>query len=146
MYASLSSGIFEEIDFRGVFLIILLKKGFKEHSAILIIALLFGGAHFINILMGREIFEVLFQMIGSFLFELVLGYLLVKTKSLLPSIFLHYSINAFWGMFQYVFTDSIELMIVIALWTLTPLMTIQLYLWFIEKIWPSYNLEKAELT
>jgi hypothetical protein len=49
-------------------------------------------------------------------------------------------------MFQYVFTDSIELMIVIALWTLTPLMTIQLYLWFIEKIWPSYNLEKAELT
>ncbi|MHA2040076.1 MAG: CPBP family intramembrane glutamic endopeptidase [Promethearchaeota archaeon] len=57
MYASLSSGIFEEIDFRGVFLIILLKKGFKEHSAILIIALLFGGAHFINILMGREILK-----------------------------------------------------------------------------------------
>ncbi|MHA2305210.1 MAG: CPBP family intramembrane glutamic endopeptidase [Candidatus Hodarchaeales archaeon] len=89
IYTSLSSGIFEEIAFRGVFLIILLKKGFKERSAILIIALLFGGAHFINILMGREIFEVLFQMIGSFLFELVLGYLLVKTKSLLPSIFLH---------------------------------------------------------
>ncbi|MHA2325779.1 MAG: CPBP family intramembrane glutamic endopeptidase [Promethearchaeota archaeon] len=136
IFASLSSGIFEEIVFRGVILVVLLKKGFNKYQAIFLTSLLFGSAHLINLFMGRELSEVLFQMIGSFLLGLVLSYLFIQTNSLLPPIILHYSINAFWRLFLYIFVDATEYIFVTATWTLTPLITIPLFLKMIGRYSP----------
>ncbi len=93
-------GIWEEVAHRGVIIPMLLKKH-SVRTSIIISSVIFGFAHTFNIitftLVGIEpliaLILVSFQIIYATLLGLALGYMYFKTKSLLPSIILHYLID-----------------------------------------------------
>ncbi len=92
----LQPGIWEEFAFRGVMIPMLLKK-YSKMTAIVTSSILFGAAHAYNIfytaLIGGDLITVLFQVIYAFFLGLLMGYIFIKTKSLIPTIILHYLIN-----------------------------------------------------
>ena len=77
----ISAPFFEEVFFRGV-LYKLLRSYISAPLAIVISALLFASVH-----------AGLYQGIKIFALGLILGYLVEKTGSIIPSIFLHFLIN-----------------------------------------------------
>ncbi len=89
-------GLWEEIAFRGVILPLLSRK-YKQIISILISGVIFGLAHAFNIinvlLSGGDPFFVVFQVIYTTLIGFSMGYMYMKTKSLLPSIIYHYLID-----------------------------------------------------
>ena len=106
IYTSLLPGIWEEVAFRGVMLVLILKIRSKRFS-IISNGLLFGAFHSVNILSGflgaivfgveynREHFSpVLFQIVYTAMLGTFLAYMFVKTKMLLPCIIAHYLIDA----------------------------------------------------
>lgn len=106
IYTSLLPGIWEEVAFRGVMLVLILKIRSKRFS-IISNGLLFGAFHSVNILSGflgailfgveynREHFiPVLFQIVYTAMLGTFLAYMFVKTKMLLPCIIAHYLIDA----------------------------------------------------
>jgi len=85
----LDSGIFEEICARGVILAMLLKR-FKEWPAILISAAIFGLGHMARVLVGANINEAMtLQVIRTFSWGVMVAYMVVKTRSLVPGILYH---------------------------------------------------------
>jgi len=107
IYTSLRPGIWEEVAFRGVMLILLLKIYSKQFS-IIINGLLFGVFHSVNILSAfigyllfggsfnqETIIPVLFQVVYTAMLGTFIAYMFVKTKMLLPCIIFHYLIDAF---------------------------------------------------
>mgnify|MGYP001389210492 CR=1 FL=1 len=88
--------IFEEMIFRGVLLTVFLGR-YSWRKAILFSSLAFGLIHLLNAFMGRDLVWVLGQVIWSFVMGLFYGYVFVKTRSLLPSMIVHYLGNAFVG-------------------------------------------------
>lgn len=83
--------IFEEILFRGIILIILIKfGGLNEKYAVILSALLFGVMHFqyFGFNMGALRY-VIFAFIGGYFF----AHLVLETFSIIPSIFLHMVFN-----------------------------------------------------
>lgn len=94
--------IFEEVSWRGVMLIVFMKK-YTVKKSILITALGFGLFHFLNLLGGVEADFVIRQVIfGSFL-GLFYGYLVLQTDSLMPAMLFHYLVNLFIGSFTHYF-------------------------------------------
>ena len=106
IYTSLMPGIWEEVAFRGVMLVLILKIQ-KKHLSIIGNGLLFGAFHSVNILAGflnaiffgveynRENFiPTLFQIVYTTMLGIFLAYMFVKTKMLLPCIIMHYLIDA----------------------------------------------------
>jgi membrane protease YdiL (CAAX protease family) len=87
---------FEEVAFRGIVLTVFLKK-FSERNSILFSSLGFGMVHLLNLIMGRELIWVLGQVVWAFCIGLFYGYVFVRTKSLLPSMIVHYLGNVFIG-------------------------------------------------
>ncbi len=89
-------GLWEEVAFRGVILPLLSRK-YKQIISILISGVIFGLAHAFNIigvlLSGGDPLYVIFQVIYSTLIGFSMGYMYMKTKSLLPSIIYHYLID-----------------------------------------------------
>lgn len=83
--------IFEEILFRGVILIILLKLGaFSENHAVILSALLFSVMHFQYFGFNKGVIRyVIFAFVGGYFF----AYLALETQSILPTIFLHIVFN-----------------------------------------------------
>ena len=105
-YRALIPGIWEEVAFRGIVLVLLLKKYSKKNS-ILINSILFGLFHLINLVNMRGAsypdiiainvaFQVVYTTAAGFLF----AYLFVKTESLIPSILSHYILDAFGPFLQ----------------------------------------------
>lgn len=95
------SGIFEEIIFRGIILSLLLNH-YSERKSILLSAIVFGGIHALNILNPqKEVFWIFSQVVWSFGFGVMYGYIFVKTKSLIPLILLHYLINGMVNVWFY---------------------------------------------
>ncbi|MBK5112286.1 MAG: CPBP family intramembrane metalloprotease [Candidatus Heimdallarchaeota archaeon] len=105
IYTSLMPGIWEEVAFRGVMLVLILKVQ-KKHLSIIGNGLLFGVFHSVNILAGflnaiffgveynRENFiPTLFQIVYTSMLGIFLAYMFVKTKMLLPCIIMHYLID-----------------------------------------------------
>jgi membrane protease YdiL (CAAX protease family) len=88
--------IFEEVAFRGIILTVFLRK-YSERKSIIFSSLGFGLIHILNLAMGRELVWVLGQLVWAFLIGLFYGYVFVITKSLLPSMIIHYLGNAFIG-------------------------------------------------
>lgn len=88
--------IFEEVAFRGVVLSTFLNK-YSKSKSIIYSSLGFGLIHFLNLFMGREPIWVLGQVVWAFCIGLFYGYVFVKTRSLLPSMIVHYLGNAFLG-------------------------------------------------
>ncbi|NHJ31688.1 MAG: CPBP family intramembrane metalloprotease, partial [Asgard group archaeon] len=105
IYTSLKPGIWEEVAFRGVILVLMLKIRRKQF-AVINNGLLFGAFHSLNILTGflnafifgveynRENFiPVLFQVVYTAFLGIMIAYMFVKTKMLIPCILTHYIID-----------------------------------------------------
>ncbi|GAF70078.1 unnamed protein product [marine sediment metagenome] len=105
-------GIWEEVAFRGV-VIPLLSKKYKQILTILISGIIFGLAHAFNIigvlLSGGPHIYTLFQVIYATLMGFSMGYMYLKTKSLLPSIIYHYLIDTVGLIFLNVYIENLLL-------------------------------------
>jgi len=88
--------IFEEAVFRGIVLTVFLGK-YSERKAIIFSALGFGLIHLLNLASGRELVWVMGQVVWAFILGLFYGYVFVRTRSLLPSMIVHYLGNVFIG-------------------------------------------------
>jgi len=89
-------GLWEEVAFRGVILPLLSRK-YKQIISILISGVIFGLVHAPNLtfvlLSGLDPLLAVFQVIYATLIGFSMGYMFIKTKSLLPSIIYHYLID-----------------------------------------------------
>jgi len=105
-------GLWEEVAFRGV-VIPLLSKKYKQILTILISGIIFGLAHAFNIigvlLLGGPHIYTLFQVIYTTLIGFSMGYMYIKTKSLLPSIIYHYLIDTVGLVFLNVYIENMVL-------------------------------------
>ena len=87
---------FEEVAFRGIVLTVFLRK-YSKRKSIIFSSIGFGLIHLLNLLFGREPIWVLGQVIWAFILGLFYGYVFVGTRSLLPTMIVHYLSNAFIG-------------------------------------------------
>ena len=109
-------GIWEEIAYRGVMIPMLTKK-YSVKTSLIISSIIFGFAHTFNvisyIIMGVDPLSILFsvgtQVIYATLLGFAFGYMYIKTKSLLPSIILHFLIDSVGQILFYTFIDDIFL-------------------------------------
>jgi membrane protease YdiL (CAAX protease family) len=105
-------GLWEEVAFRGV-VIPLLSEKFKKIFSILISGVIFGLAHAFNIigalLSGGPHISTFFQVIYTTLIGFSMGYMYLKTKSLLPSIIYHYLIDTVGLVFLNVYFENLFL-------------------------------------
>ncbi|NHJ46283.1 MAG: CPBP family intramembrane metalloprotease [Asgard group archaeon] len=110
IYSTLKPGIWEEVAFRGIILVLLLRK-YSKKTSIIVNGILFGTFHVVNILVGilnAWIFEIEpepslngfliiegFRVLYTTFFGIFLAYLFIKTNSLIPCIITHYLVDAF---------------------------------------------------
>lgn len=107
IYTALRPGIWEEVAFRGIILVLLLKL-YSKRTSIILNGILFGGFHLTNILAAllsalffetefnnETIFQILFQVIYTTFLGIFLAYLFIKSNSLIPCIIVHYLVDAF---------------------------------------------------
>jgi membrane protease YdiL (CAAX protease family) len=88
--------IFEEAVFRGIVLTVFLNK-YSERQSIVFSSIGFGLIHALNLLNGADFVWTLGQIVWAFLIGLFYGYVFVRTRSLLPSMIVHYLGNVFIG-------------------------------------------------
>ena len=90
---ALIPGIWEEVVFRGIVFTFLAAKC-SMRKAILLDALLFSFFHIFNyILLDQDLLSVILQSIAAVPVGISLAYLVVSRDSILPAIFVHYSID-----------------------------------------------------
>lgn len=88
--------MFEEVVFRGIVLTVFLNR-YSERKSIIFSSIGFGLMHLLNLSNGREFVWVMGQVVWAFILGLFYGYVFVKTRSLLPSMIVHYLGNVFIG-------------------------------------------------
>lgn len=93
LYISIPS-FFEEMAFRGIVLTVFLSR-YSEHKSIIFSALGFGLFHLPFLIMGQDPVWTLGQVAWAFTIGLFYGYVFVRTRSLLPSMIIHYLSNVF---------------------------------------------------
>jgi len=105
-------GIWEEWAFRGV-IIPLNSKKYSKLWVLIISSATFGLLHLSNILAGQNWISTLFQVLYATELGFLFGYVFIKTKSLLPSIIIHYLIDSLGQFFVYgaVFYNEISVVI-----------------------------------
>ncbi len=86
--------MFEEVGFRGIALTVFLSR-YSERDSIVFSSIGFSLMHLLNLVFGREFVWVMGQLIWAFTIGLFYGYVFVRTRSLLPSMIVHYLGNAF---------------------------------------------------
>jgi len=86
--------IFEEAVFRGIVLTVFLRR-YSEQKAIIFSALGFGLMHALNLVNGADLVWTLGQIVWAFIIGLFYGYVFIRTRSLLPSMIVHYLGNVF---------------------------------------------------
>jgi membrane protease YdiL (CAAX protease family) len=97
-YISSFPAIFEEVSWRGVMLVLFMRK-YSEKRSILITAMGFGLLHFVNLLGGVPQEFVIRQVIMGSFFGIFYGILVLRTNSLMPAMLFHYLVNMFIGSF-----------------------------------------------
>lgn len=101
---SLGVGVFEEIIFRGVVLLVLLQYFPKTKQgnflAIVVSGLIFGISHFVNLGYGSAIDGVLLQVGYSFLMGMMWAVIYIKTRNIWIVALLHALYN-YCGMILY---------------------------------------------
>jgi membrane protease YdiL (CAAX protease family) len=95
LFVSIPS-MFEEVGFRGIVLTVFLSK-YSERKSIIFSSVGFGLMHLLNLALGREPVWVLGQVVWAFTIGLFYGYVFVRTRSLLPSMIVHYLGNVLVG-------------------------------------------------
>ena len=102
-------GIWEEVAFRGVLFELNLRK-YSHKVTLILTSLLFGVAHFINLIGGQPLSSTILQVIFASSLGVLFGYIYLKTNSLLPSIIIHYLIDTVGILFMNAdFPDFISL-------------------------------------
>ena len=95
----LSIGFFEEIIFRGIILVFLLKKLTNQKNgiflSIFISSLLFGLIHIFNLYSGASIGDTFLQIGYSFLVGMMWSVMFLKTGNLCLTMLLHATFNFF---------------------------------------------------
>jgi len=86
--------IFEEAVFRGIVLTVFLSK-YSDRNSIIFSSLGFGLMHALNLVNGADLVWTLGMMVWAFIIGLFYGYVFVRTRSLLPSMIVHYLGNVF---------------------------------------------------
>ena len=94
--------IFEEVSWRGVMMVMFLRK-YSVKQSILITALGFGLMHFINLIFGTDPSFVIRQVIFGSALGFFYGYLVLRADSLMPAMLFHYLVNMFIGSFTVYF-------------------------------------------
>jgi len=107
-------GIWEEVSFRGVISTLNLRK-YSRTTVLIVVSILFGLFHFFNLLAGMDLVFTGVQVIYAALLGFLFGYLFIKTKSLIPSIILHYLIDSLGQLFTYVSFDSVVDLVLFAI-------------------------------
>ena len=140
-------GIWEETAYRGVVLPMLSKK-YQVRTSLIISSVMFGFAHSFNLisysLMGIDLITALtitsFQVIYATLLGYALGYMYIKTKSLLPSMILHYLIDSVGQLFLTTYISNIFLagIFLTCFLGLFPAILITLFVKFVVK--PEYRM------
>lgn len=96
-----SVGLFEEIIFRGILLIALLRLFPKDLKgafyAMILSSVTFALTHSLNLLNGAHMFGTVDQILYSFLTGMLFAIVFIKTKNLLYSVMLH-SVYNFTGL------------------------------------------------
>jgi len=117
VYYAFTPGIMEELAFRGVILVLLLKK-YPWKKAVIVDGILFGCFHLINLigptfdyfgginegnlpLFLANVLSVGFQVVYASCLGILWAFMFVKTKSLIPCILGHWLIDAFGGLVLY---------------------------------------------
>ncbi|HSG44698.1 MAG TPA: CPBP family intramembrane glutamic endopeptidase [Anaerolineales bacterium] len=88
--------MFEEVGSRGIVLTVFLSK-YSERKSIIFSSLSFGLLHLLNLLNGADVVWTLGQVVWAYIIGLFYGYVFVRTRSLLPSMIVHYLGNVFIG-------------------------------------------------
>ncbi len=101
---NLIPGFFEEVAFRGLILVLLLRK-YSEKTSIIISGIMFGISHSINILFYGYSLNSLVQVISGILIGIFFAYVVLKSGTLIPTIIIHYLYNVFSILFE-VFEES----------------------------------------
>lgn len=91
---AINPGLFEEMGFRGL-LFTNLRRTYSEKTVIRLTAVLFGLFHFTGLANGQQMTGVILTAIMATTFGLSWGYMTTKTKSVIPSMIIHYLVNAF---------------------------------------------------
>jgi membrane protease YdiL (CAAX protease family) len=91
---AINPGLFEEMGFRGL-LFTHLRRTYSEKTVIRLTAFLFGLFHFTGLANGESIVGLILISIMATSFGLSWGYMVAKTNSVVPSIMVHYLVNAF---------------------------------------------------
>jgi len=86
--------MFEEVGARGIVLTVFLRK-YSDRKSIIFSSLGFGLLHLLNLGNGRELVWVMGQVVWAFSIGLFYGYVFVRTRSLMPSMIVHYLGNVF---------------------------------------------------
>jgi membrane protease YdiL (CAAX protease family) len=94
--------IFEEVSWRGVILVLFLRK-YSVKQSILVTTLGFGFLHFFNLVGGVDPAFVIGQVIFGSAVGLFYGYLVLSSDSLMPAMLIHYLVNMFIGSFSIFF-------------------------------------------
>jgi membrane protease YdiL (CAAX protease family) len=94
--------IFEEISWRGVMLVLFMKR-YSVKQSILITGFGFSLLHLLNLLGGVEPDFVFRQVIFSSATGLFYGYLVLRSDSLMPAMLFHYLVNMFIDSFTHYF-------------------------------------------
>ncbi len=93
-------GIWEEVAFRGVITKLNLRR-YSQRTTMIIVSVLFGLVHFVNLLVGYDLMPTIIQVIYATLLGFLFGYMFIKTKSILPGIIAHYLINSVGQLFMF---------------------------------------------
>lgn len=88
------AGALEEVGSRGIILTVFLNR-YSKWKSIIFSSLGFGLMHLLNLTNGADFVLVLGQVAWAFIIGLFYGYVFVRTRSLLPSMVVHYLGNAF---------------------------------------------------
>jgi membrane protease YdiL (CAAX protease family) len=107
-------GIWEEVSFRGVISTLNLRK-YSRTTVLIVVSILFGLFHFFNLLAGSTLVFTGIQVIYASLLGFLFGYLFIKTKSLIPSIILHYLIDSLGQLFTTMIPHSMVDLVLFAI-------------------------------
>ncbi len=122
---AINPGLFEEMGFRGL-LFTNLRRTYPEKTVIILTAVLFGLFHFTGLANGQPMTGVIMTAIMATAFGLSWGYMISKTKSVIPSMIVHYLVNAFSEVLQQANTakDVLVLLHMLTMTILYPIFSI----------------------
>jgi len=107
---AINPAIFEKMAFRGI-LFSNLERKFSQKQVIWMTSILFGLFHFTGMANGQSLITVIILGILAGSYALSWGYMILKTRSVVPSVIMHYLINALSDVFVNPNTNNDNLII-----------------------------------